>query len=102
MESYKSLIESATNGDVNSQYQLGLFYLKKNKDESRIWLEKASLKGHKGARLQLSFWDNNLQIGQDLAEEGYTDAMFELGRYYQNLYFKQQQTYTKAHLGRAS
>ncbi|MEJ2178976.1 MAG: SEL1-like repeat protein [Gammaproteobacteria bacterium] len=62
------LLESASTGDVNSQYQLAKAYLngdtgiKRNTKKALLWLERAALRGQKDAQYMLGsiYYNGNL------------------------------------------
>lgn len=63
-ESWSKLLKDAENGDVNTQYRVGVMYTKgiggtKSYSEAEKWLRKAAQQGHPAAQNALSVFQNS-------------------------------------------
>ena len=91
----QTIKEKASGGDLESQFQLGLLYLKdKTKINNGInWLKQSANQGYKKAQHQLAkeyFGGNNIDIDEDqalkyylmAAKQNHLRAQYQLGRIY--------------------
>lgn len=99
-EQIKNLTEGAENGDVDSQFNLGLLYdngqgVEQDDKIAAIWYKKAAEQGHAKAQFYLgNMYEDGQGVPQNdedavywyrrAAVQGYTDAQFNLALMYEN------------------
>jgi len=95
-EELAALRKTATQGDAQAQYMLGMRYLKgdsiapRNTAETITWLRRAAEQGHAEAQYQLGMYyggtardqDEAVKWFREAAERGNRDAQYQLGRRY--------------------
>ncbi len=91
-----NLIKLAEQGDVNSQYELGIKYYQKGEEELAFaWIKEAAEQGLSDAQIDLAkCYKRGIGVGQDFhcalcwyekaAQQGNADAMNELALHYYN------------------
>lgn len=86
----RNLLKKATNGDVVSQNNLGVFYIKNNQEETALyWWTKAAEQGYASAQFNIGNYyskkedyDNAIPWLIKAAEQGYASAQMKLGHCY--------------------
>jgi TPR repeat protein len=66
-DAYEELLQAkATEGDTESQYQLGMFYVAKRNSDALGWICQAANAGHAKAQLQMGHWYSEDRLQSDL------------------------------------
>jgi TPR repeat protein len=66
-EAYEEILQvNAAEGDPESQYQLGMFYVSKRDGAALQWVCRAAAAGHSKAQLQMGHWYSEDRLQSDL------------------------------------
>jgi TPR repeat protein len=66
-DAYEEILQAkAAEGDPESQYQLGMFYVAKRNSEAQRWICQAAHSGHAKAQLQMGHWYSEDRLQSDL------------------------------------